>query len=349
MAVTAPAAAAPPRTAIPDLEAAPKEGETLCLATQPQRIAALIAQKRAANEANRKREAWTRRAAAHRMSSQAPDDQLRSELNSAVGRPATSHPPNLVPGEDQAQRHAEQYVTPTAAITFNPAVPPAAAQADTRTTDHASHSNPKPRSSQKGARPAEPINKNTSHNNDSLLPPAASQPPTTAEPPKPGGAPGMQSIQLATNQDSPSEAQQPSVAAISNDTAPPGTAQSPFNDTSANPDKSKGRQVDPSLTHRSALSNHTTQVAAGYYRFNPRHWQTSSPDQQQPLSQPSPATTPSEPQRVEATPRPASDDRQLRTPSSQVFRNLTQDKFGSFGVGGKLKEAVTPKPSGSAT
>src|SRR2546421_6075327 len=187
----------------------------------------------------------------YRMSSQAPDDQLRSELNSAVGRPATSHPANLVPGEDQAQRHAEQYVTPTAAITFNPAVPPAAAQADTRTTDHASHSNPKPRSGQKGARPAEPINKNTSHNDDSLLPPAASQPPTTAEPPKPGEAPGMQSIQLATNQDSPSEAQQPSVAATSNNTAPPGTAQSPFNDTSANPDKSKGRQADPSLAHRS--------------------------------------------------------------------------------------------------
>lgn len=344
--VSAPAAAPLPPTMLPEvalatLEAAPKEGETLCLETQPHRIAALIAQKRAANEANRKREAWTRRAAAHRISSQAPDDQLRSELNSALGRSSTNHRRNAVTGEHQALGHPEQCVTPAAAITFDPAVSSAAASVDNRTPDQAepaSTSTSEPPPSQKGARFVKPTKKTSSCTHDSLSSSSAPQSQTPAEPPEPREAPSLQSAQQ-TNQHAPSEAQL-SVAASA---IPPGTAQSSSN--SAKP-KSKSRHADTSFARQSPQSSHTTTVAAGYYRFNPQHWQTSSPNQQQPLSEPAPATTLSAHQRIEANTLPASYDRQHKAPPNQVFRNLTQDKFGRFGVGGKLKEAVA-QPSGS--
>jgi hypothetical protein len=57
-----------------------KEGEPLCLATQPKQIAALIAKKRAENEANNQREKWAQEQFAHRLL-QAPDDRLLRELN----------------------------------------------------------------------------------------------------------------------------------------------------------------------------------------------------------------------------------------------------------------------------
>lgn len=346
--VPAPTAAPPPLTMLPagalaTLEAAPKEGETLCLETQPHRIAALIAQKRAANELNRKREAWTRRAAAHRMSSQAPDDQLRSELNSALEQSAPNHTGKVVTGEHQAPTHPEQDVTPSAAMKFGPAVPSAVVQVDNgmiEQAEHGSASNIEPPSSQKGVHSVKSINKNTSRNHDSLFSSSASESPITAQPPKPGGAPSPQSAPL-TNQHDPSEAQLSAAAS----TALLGAAHSSTN--SAKP-KSKPHHADSSFARQSPQSNHMTPVAAGYYRFNPRHWQTGSLNQQQPLGQPSPATTLSGPQSTDANTWPASCDRPHKTPSNQVFRNLTQDKFGRFSVGGKLKEAAA-QPSGSGT
>src|SRR5271163_1971067 len=76
-----------------------KEGEPLCLATQPKQIAALIAKKRAENEANNQREKWAQEQFAHRLL-QAPDDQLLRELNEQFNqqgaRPVPSPPTQVV-------------------------------------------------------------------------------------------------------------------------------------------------------------------------------------------------------------------------------------------------------------
>ena len=64
-------------------EQPPSDGKALSLDKHRHQIAALIAQKRAANEANNKREAWTRKALSHRVS-QTPGNQLLDELNQAI-------------------------------------------------------------------------------------------------------------------------------------------------------------------------------------------------------------------------------------------------------------------------
>ena len=61
----------------------PPKGETLCMATEPDKIAALVAQKRAENEANCRREAWARKQATQSLSNE-PDDQLMNELNETL-------------------------------------------------------------------------------------------------------------------------------------------------------------------------------------------------------------------------------------------------------------------------
>jgi hypothetical protein len=112
--------------------------------------------------------------------------------------------------------------------------------------------------------------------------------------------------------------------------------------------KSDSRYSDASFVRQPNQSNYSTPVAAGYYRFKPKHWQTNSstqPEHQQQINALSPATQ-SGCQRTESSAWPASHDMPQKTPPNPVFRNLTQDRFGRFGVGGKLKEAVG-QPSGA--
>jgi hypothetical protein len=347
----------PSEATLATLETPRAEGETLCLETQPERIAALIAQKRAANEANRRREAWTLQAAAHRISSQAPDDQLLNELNSALGQSSTAdnfaqrhasttnHTGRAGTGEHQAVRHPEQYVTPTAAITFDPVVPSAAIQADTTTTAQrkkGSMGSRKPTRGQTSLPSVNSIKETSSHNHDSLFSSSGSLSPSPAEPPNPGGQ-GQLSAQQPNRQGS-FIAQLPAVESTA---LPVDRKATQPSSNSAKP-KSNSRHPDTSFVRQPRQSNYATPVAAGYYRFNPRHWQTSSSSQQQEHSQASTPAAQSGYQHIEANTWPVSHDMPQKVPPNSVFRNLTQDKFGRFGVGGKLKEAVGQQ-SGAGT
>jgi hypothetical protein len=343
---TAAGAPAPPEAALANLEAPPAKGETLCLETQPHQIAALIAQKRAANEANRKREAWTRQAAAHRMSSQAPDDQLQSELNNALGQSTTNHTRKAGTGERQALRHPDQYVTPTAAITFDSVVPSAAVQVDSRTSAQTKKpltGGKAPSPGHKSVQAVKSTRETSSHDHDSLFSSSNSPSPSPAGRAKPSGDQGHHSAQQPTQHGS--FVAQPSAAASTAPPVEPNATQVPSNSTKP---KSSSPHTDRSFVRQSRQSNHATPVAAGYYRFSPRHWQTSSTSQQQQSSQAFAPATQSGHQRTEANAWPPSRDVQQKVPPNPVFRNLTQDKFGRFGVGGKLKEAVGQQ-SGTGT
>lgn len=336
-----------PEAAPPSLEAPPKQGETLCLETQPHRIAALIAQKLAANEANRKREAWARQAAAHRMSSQAPDDQLRNELNSALGQSSTNtHATGASTGERQALRHPEQYVTPTAAITFDPVVPSVATLAASRPTAQTkkgSTGSKEPTQSQKLLPPLTSTNDASSNGHDSLFSPISPSP-SPADPPKPSGGQSQRSA-LHPNQHDSFMARLPAAAS----TAPsvkPKAAQTPASNFKP---QSNSRHAETSFVRQPPQSNHAMPVAAGYYRFSPRHWQTSSTNQQQQQSQALTPATQSSHQGMEMNAWPASHDVSQKITPNPVFRNLTQDKFGRFGVGGKLREAVGQQSAGETS
>ena len=335
----------PTEATLTNLEAPPAEGQTLCLETQPNRIAALIAQKRAANEANRRREAWTRQAAAHRMSSQAPDDQLLNELNSALGQSSAVN--------KTAQTHTsslpQQYVTPTTPITFDPVVPSAGFQAHSKTvaqTDKASNANKAPARDPTSARPAESTERAPSDDHYSLFSSSGTPSPSPTEPRKPGGGQGQHSRQQASRQDS--FVDQLSVAAS---TAPPVAPQvTQIRSHSSKRKVSNSRHPHPSSTRQTPQTNAAPPVAAGYYRFNPRHWQTSSTSQQQQQQATqhfAPAAQSAYP-RIEASAWPADHDVPQKGMPNPVFRNLTQDKFGRFGVGGKLKEAVAKQNGAGA-
>ena len=338
----------PTEATLTDLEAPPAEGETLCLETQPNRIAALIAQKRAANEANRRREAWTRQAAAHRMSSQAPDDQLLNELNSALGQSSVAN------NAAQASTSSlpQQYVTPTTPITFDPVIPSAGVQAHSETvaqTDKASKANKKPARDLTSARPAKSTERALSHDHDSLFSSSGTSSPSPTEPRKQGGGHGQHSRQQANRQDSLVD--RLSVAASTAPAVVPQVIQ--IRSHSSKRKISNSRHSDTSSARQTSQTNPAPPVAAGYYRFNPRHWQTSSTSQQQQQQQQAtqhlaPAAQ-SAYQRIEASAWPASHEVQQKGMPNPVFRNLTQDKFGRFGVGGKLKEAVAKQNGAGAS
>ena len=324
-----------PEAAIANLEAPPADGETLCLETQPNRIAALIAQKRAANEANRRREAWTRQAAAHRISSQAPDDQLLNELNSALGQPSTANKA----ARKHASRRPPQYVTPTTPITFDPVVPPNDSQADNQTvaqTRKASVGTTEPAPGQTSAPRAISTENASSHDHDSLFSSSGSPSPSPLEPRKPDGDQAQHSGKQQQNRQD-SMVPQLSAAASAAPRVGPIVVQST---STISKNRFNSRDPDRSSIRQPPQNNHAKPAAAGYYRFDPRHWQTSSMSQQQQPIQPFAPAVPSTYQRAEAGAWPASHDVPQRIPSNPVFRNLTQDKFGRFGVGGKLKETV---------
>lgn len=98
--------------------------EAPCLETQPQLVAALIAQKRAAAAETRKRAAWARMDSSQARHSPAPDDQLRNELNQTL--------------------ESRPYVTPTTAITFDPVSSSAEPDPTTNRASAASQSSQKP-------------------------------------------------------------------------------------------------------------------------------------------------------------------------------------------------------------
>jgi hypothetical protein len=339
----------PPETTLANLEPPPADGEVLCLETQPNRIAALIAQKRAANEANRRREVWIRQQAAHRISSQAPDDQLLNELNSAAGHSAKEHSSaaskagKARTGQHQVTGNLDQYATPTPVIKFDPIVSSTGMQADNRKTGHVKKGSAGSKELARGPTSA-PATKSakltkeaSTRDHDSLFSSSAS---TT---PSPDGRSQALGRQTQDPQQQPNQhgsfASQVSAAASS---APPIDAN--FKSVSFNSakHKSNSRYPDASFVRQPNQGNHSTPVAAGYYRFKPKHWQTNSstqPEHQQQIQAPSPATQ-SGYQRIESSAWPASRDMPQKTPPNPVFRNLTQDRFGRFGVGGKLKEAV---------
>ena len=342
----------PPEAALANLEPPPADGEVLCLETQPNRIAALIAQKRAANEANRRREVWARQQVAHRISSQAPDDQLLNELNSAAGHSAKGHSSVAAKagrartGQHQAVGNLDQYATPTPVITFDPVVPSTGMQADNRKTGHVkkgSTGSKEPTGSPTSAlatKSAKLTKEASSRDHDSLFSSSAS---TTPSPDGRSQAAGRQTQDPQDPQQQPNQhgsfAAQVSAAASS---APPIDANFKSISSNSAKHKSNSRYPDASFVRQPNQSNHSTPVAAGYYRFKPKHWQTNSstqPEHQQQIQTLSPATQ-SGYQRIESSAWPASRDMPQKTPPNPVFRNLTQDRFGRFGVGGKLKEAV---------
>jgi hypothetical protein len=342
----------PPEAALANLEPPPADGEVLCLETQPNRIAALIAQKRAANEANRRREVWARQQAAHRISSQAPDDQLLNELNSAAGDSAKGHSSAATKagragtGQHQAVRDLDQYATPTPVITFDPIVPSTGIQIDNWKASYVkegSAGSKEPARAPTSAPATKATKETSSRDRESRLSLSGSTTPSPDERSQVAGR-QTQDLQQQSNQHD-SFAAQVSAAASS---APPNDAN--FKSISSNgaKHKSNSRYPDASFIRQPNQSNHSTPVAAGYYRFKPKHWQTNNPTQpehQQQIQALSPATQ-SGYQRLESSPWSASHDMPQKTPPSPVFRNLTQDRFGRFGVGGKLKEAVG-QPSGA--
>jgi hypothetical protein len=122
--------------------------------------------------------------------------------------------------------------------------------------------------------------------------------------------------------------------------------------------KANTRNPKTSIVPQHSQRDQPAPVAAGYYRFNPRHWQSSSTSsqqqqqeqqrQQQQQSQASAPDAQSGYQDIEANVWPASRNTPQKLQPNAVFRNLTQDKFGRFGVGGKLKEAAGQQ-SGAGT
>jgi hypothetical protein len=342
----------PPEAALANLEPPPADGEVLCLETQPNRIAALIAQKRVANEENRRREVWVRQQVAHRISSQAPDDQLLNELNSAAGHSAKGHSSAATnvgragTGKHQAVGNLDQYATPTPVITFDPIIPSTGIQADNRKTGHVKKGSAGSKEPTRGlasasaTKSAKLVKEISSRDHDSLFSSSGS---TSPSPDGRSQAAGRQTQdpQQQPNQHSSSVAQ---VSAPASSAAP---IDANFSSNSAK-HKSTSRYPDASVVRQPNQSNHSTPVAAGYYRFKPKHWQTNSsaqPEHQQQIQALSPATQ-SGYQRIESSAWPASHSMPQKTPPNPVFRNLTQDRFGKFGVGGKLKEAVS-QPSGA--
>jgi hypothetical protein len=336
----------PPEAALANLEPPPADGEVLCLETQPNRIAALIAQKRAANEANRRREVWARQQVAHRISSQAPDDQLLNELNSAAGDSAKDHSSAVAEagragmGQHQAVRNLDQYATPTSVITFNPIVSPTGIQTDNRETSHLKEGSA---GSKEATKPAEVTKETSSRGHESRFSLSGSTTPSPDERPQ-AARRQTQDLPQQPNQHDSFAAQ----ASAATSSAPPNDVNFKSISSSSAKHKSNSRYPDASFVRQPNQSNHSTPVAAGYYRFKPKHWQTNNstqPEHQQQILAHSPATQ-SGYQRLESSAWPASHNMPQKAPPNPVFRNLTQDKFGRFGVGGKLKEAVG-QPSGA--
>jgi hypothetical protein len=345
----------PSEATLANLEPPAADGEVLCLETQPNRIAALIAQKRAANEANHRREIWVRQQAAHRISSQAPDDQLLNELNSAAGHSAKGHSSvagqagRARTGQHQAVGNLDQYAIPTPVITFDPIVPSTGMQTDNRKTGHVKKGSTGSKEPTRGptsapaTKSAELTKETSPRDHNSLFSSSAS---TT---PSPDGRSQAADRQTQDPQQQPNQhgsfTAQVSAAGSS---APPIDANSKSISPNSAKHKTNSRYPDSSFVRQPNQSNHSTPVAAGYYRFKPKHWQTNSstqPEHQQQIQALSPATQ-SGYQRIESSVWPASRDMPQKTPPNPVFRNLTQDRFGRFGVGGKLKEAVG-QPSGA--
>src|SRR2546423_8674360 len=331
--------------ALMDFDAPLAEGETLCLETQPNQIAALIAQKRAANEANRRREAWTRRAAVHRMSSQAPDDQLLNELNSVLEQSPTT--------DDSAQKDTtptpctrsastdksrtvgrlQQYITHTAPITFDPIVPSAGVPVDSEApvqTQNGSKVSEGAGRVRTSAESAKSYKRTRSRDHDSSFSSAGSSSAKPAQQPLPGAGRDRYSVQQPNQHDC-------FVAPLS---AAASTAPSDANVTQTSLDsaktKSKSRYTNTAVVRQSPQSSHAPPVAAGYFRFNPKHWQTSSTDKRPQPSQAFAPAAQSANQRGEPNAWPPSHALPPKAPANPVFRNLTQDKFGRFSVGGKL-------------
>jgi hypothetical protein len=346
----------PPEAALANLEPPPADGEVLCLETQPNRIAALIAQKRAANEANRRREVWTRQQVAHRISSQAPDDQLLSELNSAAGDSTKEHSSAATEAGSAGTRqhptvkNLEQYATPTPVITFDPVVPSTEIQADNQKTSNVTKASPgsskepaRGPTSTSATKSVKATKATSSHNHESLFSLPGSTAPSPDERSRVAGRQAQDPQQQPNQHDS--FAAQVSTAASS---APPIDANFKSISSNSAKHKSKSQYSDASFVRRPNHSNHSTPVVAGYYRFKPNHWQTHNstlPDHQQQIQALSPATQ-SGYSRLDSSLWPTSHDVPRKTPPNPVFRNLTQDKFGRFGAGGKLKEAVG-QPSGA--
>ena len=130
----------------------PKE-ETLCMATEPDKIAVLVAQKRAENEANRKREALARKQATQSQSNE-PDDQLINELNETLDHQLRYVIPSTATRQ-KGLNQLEPYPSVDDAIVIDPASPDIG-EAD---TDHDSLFNSVPTSSA----PANPAS-SSSHN-----------------------------------------------------------------------------------------------------------------------------------------------------------------------------------------
>ena len=249
----APALIAPQTTPI-RFDPAPTYAAPLCLETQPHLVAALIAQKRAANEANRKREAWSREASQHRRSER-PEDQLLSELNQTLEPSYIRGTPTL--GEISTTERpsngalpVRRFVTSTPAITFDPTVP-RAARPDTNSS----------MTSQSVSRQtSEFITTGTGLNSardssfsyvDSTLDPTKSRTHKTPHQPHQDPLHGQPSAPAIT-------APIPVPIRISN--APSAAASS---------------------AHQQQHRKQITKVAGGYHKFDPRHWQTISKNQQQ--------------------------------------------------------------------
>ncbi len=319
----APAPVAPQTTPI-RLEPAPMNSEPLCLETQPHSVAALIAQKRAANEASRKREAWTRKASQHRRWER-PDDQLLDELNQTLEPPSTQGTPT--PGAVSTARHPGsgasppgQFVTPTPAITFDPTVPNAATPAENSWT--ASQPAPRPNFKPSTRRPR------THPDQISLFSSAES---TTAP---------TESL----NRFIPQQPRQNSLDAQLYAPAKTAPAQPPARVSQpAHPQpiqsnlNANAQSAAASLARQQQHSKQSGQASAGYYRFDPRHWQTSSTNhQQQGSHRVDPALLAIGP--TQSTPKGRA--------NNTAFRNLTKDKFGKLGPGGTLTEMPVGQKSG---
>ena len=340
-----------PQTTPIHLDPAPMNGEPLCLETQPHLVAALIAQKRAANEANRKREAWTKKASQHRRS-QRPDDQLISELNQTLESPYTQDTPTPGPVPtinriSSGARSPGQFVIPTLAITFDPTIPNAAPAAETGSA--ASQPSHGPTSGYSKRRP------NTHSEHDSLFSSVESTPAPT-ESVKQAIAQVQNDPRRQPHQESIHAQLSAAASTIPARVSLPAQSQAnPFNLGSMS------NQADPSSVHQPPQGNNTpTPIAAEHYRFDPRRWQTSSNNRQQQQQYGAngsgqavfpAAPTQNAPQghyRIELDQR--SGVAKQSTPKGRAatssFRNLTKDKFGRFGAGGKMTDMSVGQSNG---
>ena len=314
--------------------AIPANREVLCMETEPHKIAALVAQKRAENEANRRREAWTRNALAHRQS-RAPGDQLLNELNKTLEASAAL----TDPADMRMNQCTAAFMTGTSAITFD-------------TTDPNAGST----SQEPDYYPRDP-DQSHAQEHDSLFSSSGGSTPAPDELNILAALSGWSGV----------------ATAATSATLPQTHNQNEDNLTGAGSegiqDHRPGHKLPPNLQPTAGFADPlggTTlytkpplvNIAPGDRHVDPHHGVTRGPTQQASSApsqnlgssrsaghvQPSAGHSSQDYNRVGSVEAPVRYGGGPKKPVNPVFRNLTQDKFGKFGVGGKLMN-VSPQYS----